>query len=280
MTRRNLKDMKSSRKPVQGEKKVVRGATSPEGEKHTKWGRIVVGVLFCALAVTGLAQVNWQDIVQKTYHATNKPLASIKISGEFRFVSRAELEKIISPQLDGRFVDLNLREVKLAIESNPWVESVLVERIWPDSLKLKIAEHFPIARWNHDGFINRDGRLIKVDSNEALGDLPLLSGQDENSNELAKNYFFFSERLKRSGLKINALSVDKKMSWSLQLQQGFELVLGSEDIQVRLENFKFVFETHLGRKINQIDRVDVRYEKGLAVKWKDSSEYVAAGPGQ
>lgn len=290
MTRRNLKDMKrpikkaadkkiSAKKTLQ-KKGAVRSSTDSNGSKQIKWGRFVlIAVLFTA-SVAGLTQVKWQEIYQKTYQATNRPLASIKISGQFRFVSRVELEELISSQLDGSFVDLNLQEVKSAIENNPWIESVLVERIWPDSLKLKIEEHYPIARWNDDGFINRAGRLIKVESNEVLVDLPLLSGKDENSNELSKNYFFFSESLKRSGLKISALSVDNKMSWSLYLEQGFELVFGREDIQSKLENFKFVFETHLGKKINQIDRVDLRYEKGLAVKWKESSEFVAVSPGQ
>ncbi|MFL0804421.1 MAG: cell division protein FtsQ/DivIB [Agarilytica sp.] len=275
---RGVKKSKSLSKSDQRAK--VRGATTTENKAPIKWGRYVVLTLGIFIGGFGLTKIQWQEIYAKTYSATNKPLASIKIEGEFRFVSRESLQQLISSRLDGSFVDLNLHEVKTAIEANPWIDSVLIERIWPDSLKLKIEEHTPIARWNKNGFINREGELVKVESNHVLADLPLLSGLEANTNELTKNYVFFSELLKRSGLRIDGLSVDSVLSWSIQLDQGFELVLGNDDIQSKIENFAFVYQQYLGNKKNQIDRVDMRYEKGLAVKWKQSSEYVAVGPGQ
>ncbi len=270
--------IRTSSQPSQRAK--VRGATTTENKAPIKWGRYVLLTVFIFIGGFGLTKVQWHDIYAKTYSATNRPLASIKIEGEFRFVSKASLQKLISSRLDGSFVDLNLHDVKTAIEANPWIDSVLIERIWPDSLKLKIEEHTPIARWNENGFINREGELVKVASNQVLANLPLLSGLEVNATELTKNYVFFSELLKRSGLRIDGLSVDSVLSWSIQLDQGFELVLGNDDIQSKIENFAFVYQQYLGSKKNQIDRVDMRYEKGLAVKWKQSSKYVAVGPGQ
>ncbi len=281
MTRNSDTGVKKSRATPKPDKRAkVRGATTIDDTAPTKWGRYVLLTIFIVIGGFGLTKVQWQAIYTKTYAATNKPLASISIEGEFRFVSKESLQQLISSHLNGSFVDLNLRDVKTAIEVNPWIDSVVIERIWPDSLKLKIEEHSPIARWNKHGFINREGELVKVKSNQVLGHLPLLSGLEVNANELTKNYVFFSELLKRSGLRIDGLSVDSVMSWVIQLDQGFDLVLGSDDIQSKIENFAYVYQQYLGSKKNQIDRVDMRYEKGLAVKWKKSSEYVAVGPGQ
>ncbi len=281
MTRKRSVGVKKPRTTSKPDKRAkVRGATTTEDRAPVKWGRYVLLTILIVVGGFGLTKIQWHAIYAKTYTATNRPLASIKIEGEFRFVSKESLQQLISSHLDGSFVDLNLRDVKIAIETNPWIDSVLIERIWPDSLKLKIEEHTPIARWNNNGFINREGELVKVKSNQVLDNLPLLSGLEVNANELTKNYVFFSELLKRSGLRIDGLSVDSVLSWSIQLDQGFELVLGSDDIQSKIENFAFVYQQYLGSKKNQIDRVDMRYEKGLAVKWKKSSEYVAVGPGQ
>lgn len=251
----------------------VRGATSiPNDVPPRKWGRIVVLACCLVAVVGGLAQINWGLIYEKTRYATNKPLASVKIEGEFRYVSQEALKATILPKLNGSFVDLNLRQVKESIEANPWVKTVMVERIWPDSLKLRVVEQTPIARWNNNGFVNREGTLVKVDSNASLTSLPLLSGEDEKSAELAKNYVFFSELLKINGLNISALRVDDTMSWSIALTQGFELVLGRTDIHEKLESFNFIYDKYLSNKTVKIDRIDMRYEKGLAVKWKDDAQ--------
>ncbi len=250
-----------------------KGATTIAREvEPRKWGRVVLLALCLGGVAAGLAQINWPVIFEKTRYAANKPLASIKIEGEFRFVSKGALQNLILPKLNGSFVDLNLREVKESIEANPWVKSVTVERIWPDSLKLRVTEQAPIARWNNDGFINREGTLVKVESNAALASLPSLSGDDDKSNTLAKNYVFFSELLKINGLNITALRVDSTMSWSMVLEQGFELVLGRDEIHEKLESFSFIYNKYLSNKTVKIDRVDMRYEKGLAVKWKDDTQ--------
>ncbi|MFL0801746.1 MAG: cell division protein FtsQ/DivIB [Agarilytica sp.] len=281
MTRTRAGGVKKPKAATKQDKRTrARGASATENKAPVKWGRYVLLAICFVVGGFGLTKVQWQEIYAKTYSATNRPLASIKIEGKFKFVSKASLQQLISSRLNGSFVDLNLHDVKTAIEVNPWIDSVLIERIWPDSLKLKIEEHTPIARWNDNGFINREGELVKVVSNQILADLPLLSGLEVNTDELTKNYVFFSELLKRSGLRIDGLSVDSVLSWSIQLDQGFELILGSDDIQSKIENFAFVYQQYLGNKKNQIDRVDMRYEKGLAVKWKQRSEYVAVGPGQ
>lgn len=260
-------------------KTVTRGATREQPRDHTnslKWGRYLILVAALSAGFFGLAQINWGAIYHKAYVATNRPLANIKIEGEFRFVAKETLQSLISEKLDGSFVDLDLGAIKHAIESDPWVANVTIERIWPDSLKLAVKEHTPIARWNDDGFIASDGELIKVGSNGQLGHLPLLAGDQFSSRDLTKNYLAFSEILKSSALKIRDLKVDSQLSWSIAFEEGFLLVLGRDNIQERLESFSYVYAAYLKEKKVKLERIDMRYERGLAVKWKDESELVAA----
>lgn len=269
-------------KNVKARKKNVRGSTSSQKNDVSpiKWGRYAL-FAFCLTGVGGgLSQVPWQEIYNKTVHVTNRPLASIKIEGEFRFASKQTVQDAISSQLDGNFVDIDLRQIKHEIEKNSWIKHVKIERIWPDSLKLNIEEETPIARLNSDGFINREGQLIKVENNALLADLPLLSGEEANSNELAKNYVSFTQFLGETDLKIDELNLDNTMSWTIRLKGGFALQLGRENIQVKLENFSLIYKKYLEKNKNDIVAVDMRYENGLAVQWGETSDALAFGAGR
>lgn len=252
----------------------ARGATREPNEEEKvpfKWGRAVVLVGFLSCVLYGGSQLHWDSIYKKAFEATHRPLANVKIESDFRFVSQQQLQDIISSRLHGSFVDLDLGDVKLTIEKNPWIEEVSIERIWPDSIKLKVKEHRPIARWNNNGYISNDGKLIIVESNETLMDLPLLSGAEGKSHEVTKNYLVFTEILKNSQLKVTGISVDKKSSWEINIDNTFSLVLGRQRIHERLENFQYVYEKHLKDQKTNIVRIDMRYEQGLAVKWKESA---------
>lgn len=265
------------------QKKSAQGATREyQSDAHAgvKWMRYLLLLAFVSGLTWGAGNVPWHKVYNKAYQAANRPLANISIESEFRYVSKQALKEIISSKLDGSFVDLDLQDVKSAIERDPWVESVTIERIWPDSLKLNVVEHTPIARWNDNGYINREGVLIMVDSNSALADLPRLSGLESESTSLAKNYSLFSEFLKRNQLRITELSLTSTLSWQLHLDQGFVLVLGRENIEKKLKDFLYVYENVLKNEKNKIARIDMRYEKGLAVDWKDDPALVAANASQ
>lgn len=259
--------------------KTVRGATrrrrmSPDERKHFKWGRYLVFLICIASVAFGAQHVQWRKIYHKVYQSTNRPLANVRIESEFKYVSQLELEKLILKKLDGRFVDLDLGKVKTKIEENPWIESVVIERIWPDSLKFIINEQVPIARWKANGYFNRQGKLIKVSSNEVLAHLPLLSGDENQSDELARNYVMFTELLAASDLRVQSLTIDKKLSWTLQTED-FVLILGRGEIRQRLENFKFIYDSYLKINKSNIKQIDMRYEKGLAVEWQQVSQHVS-----
>ncbi|MFL0810590.1 MAG: cell division protein FtsQ/DivIB [Agarilytica sp.] len=273
---------KQHQKSAKVRKNSTRGATNsgPQDESSFKWGRYTLVFVFLATCVGGVSQLPWQQIYNKTMHATNRPLANIKIEGEFNFVSRLKLQSEISSQLDGNFVDIDLRQIKIALEKNPWVKSVKIERIWPDSLKLNVNEQMPIARWNDNGFINREGQLITVKNNSNLAGLPLLSGEEANSSELVKNYVSFTQFLGETDLKINELALDKTMSWSIRLKDNFDLHLGRENIQAKLENFSLIYTKYLQKNKNDIAAIDMRYENGLAVQWRETSEALAFGLGR
>ncbi len=268
------KGEKKKKRSRQENARKSRGATraNQSEENGLRWGRYVLGVVFIGLSTFGLSKVNWQAIAEKAESVASRPVAGVKIVGEFKYVSKEKVQDVLFGQLSGNFMDIDLRTVKSNVESDPWIDEVSIQRIWPDNLEITISEHYPIARWADSGFINRDGELVNVESNEVLGHLPVLAGLPEKSSDIAKKYLVFSQILGSSGLALNGIDVDGKMSWALDVDAGFRIVLGQANIQEKLENFLHVYNQKLRFKRQEIVNVDMRYENGLAVRWLDKSE--------
>ncbi|MDZ7686887.1 MAG: hypothetical protein U5O39_19620 [Gammaproteobacteria bacterium] len=52
--------------------------------------------------------------------------------------------------------------------------------------------------------------------------------------------------------------------------RGVKVMLGKEDIMDRIQRYLFVIESaRLSKRIDDIEQIDTRYSKGLAVRWVD-----------
>ncbi len=63
----------------------------------------------------------------------------------------------------------------------PWVESVAIERLLPDTLVVHIGERRPLALWQHRGsfaLIDDNGEVIARSGVERFGNLPVVVGED------------------------------------------------------------------------------------------------------
>ncbi|MFT5083031.1 MAG: cell division protein FtsQ [Lentisphaeria bacterium] len=271
-------ESKVSRDKVVGASRWIESGKSADRKDSTgslKWGRVGLYGVALSLVVYFLMSVNWHETIERAERVAHRPVSNVIIEGEFNFISKEKVQALITGELNGDFVEMNLNVIKQAIELSPWVESVVIQRIWPDNLKVTIAEHKPIARWSNNGFISREGELIKVDSNTNLKELPMLSGDEAKSRDVARNYLLVSKLLGRSDLSVSGLAVDSKMSWRVELDGKFYLVLGQEEIQEKLEEFILVYEKYLQNSKDAIQIIDMRYQKGLAVQWRENANLLA-----
>lgn len=242
------------------------------GRVVTKWFWRVVfyiflpGVFFLGAAYL-VVQVDWQVISQKIASKTKKPVKNISIKGQFEYIEKEKVQAIISQALKGDFVDLDLTDLKNNMQASAWIQEVNLKRVWPDALIVEVLEQKPIARWGSKGFINRYGELVMVELHGKLDALPLLSGDEVHSDVMARVYLDMAILLSRYDLKINELHVDDTRAWKLNIANGPELVFGQVDLTGKLQRFLDVYETHLKKHYTMLNRVDLRYENGLAVQW-------------
>ncbi|MEH6639456.1 MAG: cell division protein FtsQ/DivIB [Porticoccaceae bacterium] len=206
------------------------------------------------------------------YQKLDAPVAEIAVTGDLKHVTEKQIESWVSGQLEGGFFSLDMDLLCAELEARPWIASVSARRQWPDRLLLRIEEEVPVARWGEAQFINQHGEVLpemsSVDVDTDLDRLPHLLGPEGQQMTVMAAYARFATVLNAAGAGLRQLTMDKRGGWALQLGEGAELVLGRDQLDLRLQHFLVLWQQELMARRNELVRVDARYNKGLAVQWK------------
>lgn len=211
---------------------------------------------------------------EKVFHKLDVPIGVIAIKGEFSHVDQGEVQRLVEPLINGGILSLDLAKIRSELELQPWIETVAVSRQWPGGLVISVVEETPIARWGTQGFLNSRGEMLTIKDNSKLMHLPLLQGQRHTERSLMKSYREIAQLLQPANLKITGLKRDQRGAWWLSLSNGLELVVGRGQVMEKMRRFLVVWVSGLKDKAEQIARVDVRYDNGIAVQWIEKTAAV------
>jgi cell division protein FtsQ len=193
----------------------------------------------------------------------------VVVRGPLERASAAHLEAVIRDELTGTFFTMNLDRGRAALARVAWVRSVALRRQWPGRLEVEIEEHVPLARWNSAGLVNVQGEQFVADYD---GELPLFSGPDGRSAEIAARYRDWGRALAPLGLAIRELDLSPRGSWRLTAQGGDEALtieIGRDDPNARLARFIGAYGRTIAVLVKNgtpFGRVDLRYRNGFAVQ--------------
>jgi len=196
------------------------------------------------------------------------PIQQVQVKGEFVYLDKQDLYKAIGDLASAGFFNVDVRAVKQAAETLPWVDSASVRRIWPDTLRIDIHEQIPLARWQGGGIVNRHGDVISLATADALRDLPIFSGSEGTAKILAKRYQLLSVLLAKMELAVVTLTLSERRAWRLSLDNGMQLLFGRAVLDTQLSRFATAYNAVSAEKRENIHSVDLRYTNGFAVRWK------------
>ncbi|MGO4999990.1 cell division protein FtsQ/DivIB [Oceanisphaera sp. W20_SRM_FM3] len=210
----------------------------------------------------------WQVFVWMTA-ANQVPVNNLMIQGEHHYLSReAVRDSVLELPGVGNFFALEVDQVQQQLQALPWVYQASVRKQWPDTVRVYIVEQQPVAQWNYNAMLNVHGEVFQATSEQL--DLVSLSGPDEEAARVLAEYKKIKKYLQPKGYEIEQINLTPRLSWELTLDGGITLLLGREDITARLQRFVDVYPD-----IDQRERVaylDLRYDTGLAVGWKQDEE--------
>ena len=228
----------------------------------------ISGLTFFVLILSALLWGLWLLFAWMTA-ANQVPVNNLMIQGEHHYLSRERVrDSVLELPGVGNFFALEVDQVQQQLQALPWVYQASVRKQWPDTVRVYIVEQQPTARWNQDAMLNVHGEVFRA----GVPDLNLvsLSGPDEESLRVLEEYQQLNTLLHPNGYSIARMHLTPRRSWEVTLKNGITLLLGREDITARLQRFVDVYPD-----IEQRERVaylDLRYDTGLAVGWKQDEE--------
>ena len=106
------------------------------------------------------------------------PIKHVRIQGSFEQISKDEIKARLEPWVKVSFFDANVQGIKEALSTLIWVDSVSVNRVWPDTLAIKINEKMPYVRWGENALISTRGLIITPEDITPFMNLPILLGPE------------------------------------------------------------------------------------------------------
>lgn len=228
----------------------------------------LAGLLFFLLVLGSLLWALWQAMIWATA-ANQVPVNSLIVQGEHRFVEQDEIrQSVLALPEVGNFFTLEVDRVQQQLQALPWVYQASVRKQWPDSLRVYIVEQPVAAFWNEDALVNTHGEVFEADRGTL--ELIQLSGPEDEAPRVLEEYRRLQPLLAERGYEIRRLHLTPRFSWELTLSDGVRLILGRDDIEARLKRFVNVYPGIVGRE--RVAYLDLRYDTGLAVGWKQDEE--------
>lgn len=201
----------------------------------------------------------------------DRPVQEVTIEGPFKWITREQIAHLIGDQINTGFWALDIAALQNKVEQDAWVDRVSIRRKWPDRLVVEIEEQKPIARWGNTGYVNVRGELIEAASAvHQLSGLPTLVAAPENLEKMLQYYQTIAELMYARDLRLASIEVDARGSWTVTLADGVAIRFGRQSLQARMQRFARVFDGELKSQWVKVDAVDVRYNNGVAVSWRDA----------
>ena len=222
-----------------------------------RWGMTAASLAGIAAAV-GL--VAW---------TLDQPIENIALSGRFQRVAPTDVERAVKERVRGAgLVSVDLASVQRAIDALPWVDTVTVQRAWPHGLQIVVVEQVAAARWRENGLLNTRGELFETEARYVPPELAQLSGPDGKENVVAQRYLATQGRLVEAGMRLNALRLDARGAWEIDLSNGVTVRLGRRAVDERFDTFMRAAVKLVAQRPDDIAYVDMRYANGFAIGWR------------
>ncbi len=233
----------------------------------------ILSRLFSAVLLIGaLIGASWIGL---QWEPTLLPVRAVSIEGEMHGLSREALQQTISKEITGGILTQDLATLRARVQALPWVEQATARRIWPDRIQVTVREHSAIARWNESGLVTEQGVVFRPSDGRLPAGLARLgAADDEQAPEVVGRFLNWGSRLLALGLIVDGVQRDARGDWSIELLGGTDVLLGTDDVEERLERLIAAYSQI--EAIGNPTRLDLRYANGLAVRWLPIGNSVGA----
>ncbi len=219
-------------------------------------------------------------------------IRAIAVEGDVTRNSAASLRANALPHLSGSFLSMNLQASQHAFEAVPWVRHAVLQRVWPNRLKVRLEEHRPAAYWetkaegadvdsdnsgdgNSDGnverlLVNSFGEVFQANLGDVEDDdLPVLAGPAGSSTAMLRMWQALQTQVAVLGDGVERLDLSGRGSWRASLDKGAVIELGrgtDAEVLARFGTFVRSITQITSRFQTPLMTADLRHADGYAVR--------------
>jgi len=235
---------------------------------------LTAAMLVAALVLIFGAGGRWL-MLRPVFNLHQITVESAPDSALLRRVNVLTVRSVALPRIQGNFFTVNLEAVRSAFEAVPWVRHARVRRAWPDRLVVTVDEYQPLGTWGDDGrLLSQTGEIFIANQDEAEEDGALLqfSGPDNPGAAADVRRRLEDFRAWFAPLKLAPVEVhlSERYAWTIVLDNGVRVELGRErdadTLQQRVARLTRIYPELVARWPDGIERIDLRYQNGLALK--------------
>ena len=197
------------------------------------------------------------------------PVQSVKISGEFVRVSRADIERVVQPLLARGLFGVDVGALRHAALAVPGVREATVRRAWPDSLEIWVVERVAVARWAGGGYLEVDGtHFVPAGGDTPAGALPVLAGPEGAQPRVLDLHVSLERALAPLGMALAGTELTPRGVLYASLHDGPRLVMRPEAVPAGAGAYARTLAKVLDGRLHEVERVDFRYPTGFAVRMR------------
>jgi cell division protein FtsQ len=201
-------------------------------------------------------------VILLVLQVANKEINGLEISAPFEYVSETEIREQLQDIFPNGYISLDVHEIHRRLLRLPMVASVEVEKVWPDTLAIRLTEEQPVAIWNETSLLSQAGDILPVNFKKLS--LPKLTGSEKDSRIVMQHHLLFNRWCKRH--KLTLVGLTKSTSgWLIEEKQGLKIWLDGANAVSGLRQLESMIDT---LQLARIKSIDMRYEQGFAVAWK------------
>lgn len=201
------------------------------------------------------------------------PIRTVRVFGTLHHIKPEHLNKQLAPALHNNFFQIDLQQTREDIEAMPWVHKAFLRKEWPDTLIVHITERVPVAHWGEDQLLGSDLSLFGLGEVKELPVLPQLKGAERDVPIVWTRFQKLNAMLKPLSVEVTDLTMAERYSWRVLLSDGVELVVDENDWSNKIARYVQFYQKIPESDRALLARADLRYDNGLAVKWKKKDDH-------
>ncbi len=259
-----------------------------EERTETPKGQLIFGIVFlCAVILTDFLFARY------LYHSMTEvdaiPVRQLQVDGELNYLTQKDVADYFLNNYDNlNLLTMDLGRVRKYLLEMPWVRSVSVRKRLPNILYVYLTEYKPAAFFN-DGILTKDWKVIKPNLTNFKEPLVHLAGPENSARSIYDRYVKFSTFLNVKNYIISSLTLTDSYMWEVRLTTGLTLYLGrdaetighdvedsdqaSEQQDILLKRLDMFVELYPRLERRQdLEYIDLRYDTGAAVRWRDGEQ--------